>query len=114
MVASRRLKDNFSIIKEEDRPRLLAAKDEVERGLAEKKWALIAEAVKANGGDQYTVSPPWSLRNSYESPADQSQADNLNRQWKKLMVKEGLRPPPGIVDKDFQIAISEDEVGGEG
>jgi hypothetical protein len=28
------------------------------------------------------------------------------------MVKEGLRPPPGIVDPDFQIVISED--GGEG
>jgi hypothetical protein len=25
------------------------------------------------------------------------------------MVKEGLRPPPGIVDADFKIVISEDE-----
>lgn len=24
------------------------------------------------------------------------------------MVKEGLRPPPGIVDPDFNIAISDD------
>jgi hypothetical protein len=33
----------------------------------------------------------------------------LQRQYKKLMVKEGLRPPPGIVDADFKIVISEDE-----
>jgi hypothetical protein len=25
------------------------------------------------------------------------------------MVKEGLRPPPGIVDTDFRIHISEDD-----
>jgi hypothetical protein len=25
------------------------------------------------------------------------------------MVREGLRPPPGIVDRDFDIAISADE-----
>lgn len=25
------------------------------------------------------------------------------------MVKEGLRPPPGIVEPDFDIAISEDD-----
>lgn len=37
------------------------------------------------------------------------QPDNLQRQYKKLMVKEGLRPPPGIVDADFKIVISEDE-----
>lgn len=42
------------------------------------------------------------------------QPDNLQRQYKKLMVKEGLRPPPGIVDADFKITISEDEeLGGE-
>jgi hypothetical protein len=37
------------------------------------------------------------------------QPDNLQRQYKKLMAKEGLRPPPGIVDADFKIVISEDE-----
>ena len=41
-----------------------------------------------------------------------SQPDNLQRQYKKLMVKEGLRPPPGIVDPDFKVVISEDEEGG--
>jgi hypothetical protein len=25
------------------------------------------------------------------------------------MVKEGMRPPPGIVDPDFNIKISDDE-----
>jgi len=37
----------------------------------------------------------------------------LQRQYKKLMVKEGLRPPPGIVDPDFRVAISEDEDPGD-
>lgn len=52
----RRLKDNFSIIREEDRSRLLEAKDEVEKEMIEKKWSLIAEKVKESGGDEYTVS----------------------------------------------------------
>lgn len=41
--------------------------------------------------------------------ANRLQPDQLHRQWKKLMVREGLRPPPGIVDADFNIAISDDE-----
>lgn len=52
----RRLKDNFSIIKEEDRSRLLEAKDKVEREFNEMKWTLIAETIKREGGDLYTVS----------------------------------------------------------
>ena len=52
----RRLKDNFSIIKEEDRSRLLEAKDKVEREFNEMKWTLIAETIKKEGGDLYTVS----------------------------------------------------------
>jgi hypothetical protein len=52
----RRLKDNFSVIKEEDRPRLLAAKEEVEREMNEQKWTLIAEKVQADGGGGYSVS----------------------------------------------------------
>lgn len=39
------------------------------------------------------------------------QADNLQRQYKKMMVKEGLRPPPGVVDPDFNIVISDDDDG---
>jgi len=50
-----RLKDNFSIIKEEDRPHLLVAKDEVETSMAREKWMLIAEMVKNKGGDSYSV-----------------------------------------------------------
>jgi hypothetical protein len=52
----RRLKDNFSIIKEEDRARLLEAKDKVEKEFNEMKWTLIAETIKREGGDLYTVS----------------------------------------------------------
>lgn len=29
------------------------------------------------------------------------------------MLKEGLRPPPGIVDQDFGIAVSGDEAENE-
>lgn len=58
ILCSRRLKDNFSIIKEEDRPRLLEAKEKVEREMANMKWTLIADKVKASGGDQYTVILP--------------------------------------------------------
>lgn len=57
-VTRRRLKDNFSVIKEEHRPLLLAAKIEVEKEMAEKKWMLIAHRVKQSGGDSYTVSRP--------------------------------------------------------
>jgi hypothetical protein len=52
----RRLKDNFSVIKEEDRPRLLAAKEEVERDMNEQKWQLIADKVQVDGGGEYSVS----------------------------------------------------------
>jgi len=51
----RRLKDNFSIIKEEDRARLLEAKDKVEKEFNEMKWTLIAETIQKEGGDLYTV-----------------------------------------------------------
>lgn len=54
-MSQRRLKDNFSIIREEDRSRLLDAKDEVEKEQAEQKWELIAVKVRESGGDQYTV-----------------------------------------------------------
>jgi hypothetical protein len=56
MNPCRRLKDNFSIIKEEDRSRLLEAKDKVEKEFNEMKWTLIAETIKKEGGDLYTVS----------------------------------------------------------
>jgi hypothetical protein len=66
MNPCRRLKDNFSIIKEEDRSRLLEAKDKVEKEFNEMKWTLIAETIKKEGGDLYTVSciphPSYSTR----------------------------------------------------
>ena len=52
----RRLKDNFSIIKAEDRPKLLQAKDEVEAETNKLKWRLIADKIKQKGGGVYSVS----------------------------------------------------------
>jgi hypothetical protein len=83
----------------------------VEKDFNEMKWTLIAETIKQEGGDLYTVSC-IPIRATWPSVQEalliRHQPDNLQRQYKKLMVKEGLRPPPGIVDADFKIVISED------
>lgn len=55
MQNHRRLKDNFSIIREEDRGRLMKAKEEVEKEMHEKKWKIIAQKVQAAGGAEYSV-----------------------------------------------------------
>ena len=55
-MTHRRLKDNFSIIRAEDRPKLLQAKDEVEAEMNKVKWKLIADKMKQNGGGVYSVS----------------------------------------------------------
>jgi len=60
----RRLKDNFSVIKAEDRQLLLEAKDEVEAEMNAKKWQLVAERLKQKGGDEYSVSYYYTLSNS--------------------------------------------------
>lgn len=103
----RRLKDNFSIIEEADRPKLLEAKDEVELQMDQTKWGLIAEKLVQKGGGKYSVSRTFSAR-TRRRLANGIQADHLQRQYKKLMVREGMRPPPGIVDHDFDIEISDD------
>ncbi|KAK6439743.1 hypothetical protein LTR95_004045 [Oleoguttula sp. CCFEE 5521] len=87
----KRLRENFSTINEEDRPFLLDAKEEIETEWQAGKWGKIAKRVKEKGGEGY-------------------QADVLQRTWKKLMVAEGLRPPPGLIDPDWQIEVKE---GGE-
>lgn len=51
-----RLKDNFTNIKDEDNPKLLAAKEKVEAAFERNKWAMIADTVKKMGGDTYGVS----------------------------------------------------------
>lgn len=57
ILCYRRLKDNFSIIRAEDRPKLLQAKEEVEVEVQKLKWQLIRDKVKQKGGDaNYTVS----------------------------------------------------------
>ena len=55
-MQTRRLKDNFSIIRAEDRPKLMQAKDEVEAEMNKLKWKLIRDKVKQKGGGDYTVS----------------------------------------------------------
>lgn len=78
--------------------------------MAKEKWVLIAEIVKKKGGDSYSVSGFWSsTREKQRKTLTQSQPEQLQRQWKKLMVKEGFRPPPGVVDPDYDINISEDD-----
>lgn len=52
----RRLKDNFSVIEETDRPKLLEAKDEAELQMDQTKWKLIAEKLVQKGGGKYSVS----------------------------------------------------------
>lgn len=59
-MTHRRLKDNFSIIRAEDRPKLLQAKDEVEAEMNKVKWKLIADKMKQNGGGVYSVSHTFS------------------------------------------------------
>ena len=36
------------------------------------------------------------------------QPEQLQRQWKIMMTKEGLRKPPGIVDPDWDIKLPEE------
>jgi hypothetical protein len=66
------LKDNFSVIREEDRPRLLAAKEEIEREMTEQKWKLIADKVQEDGGprseEMLTIpgrSPPAPVQEAH-------------------------------------------------
>ena len=50
-----RLKTSFAVVKEEDCPRLLAAKRTVEDAFEKSKWAMIAETVQKLGGDEDEV-----------------------------------------------------------
>ncbi|KAF2723338.1 hypothetical protein K431DRAFT_311100 [Polychaeton citri CBS 116435] len=91
-----RLKDNFSTIQEEYQKVLLEVKREVEDQFALKKWDIIASEMK--GKCKARFNP-----------------DTLKRQYKKLMLKAGVRGPSeaqkqnGVVDPDFDIRVSEDE-----
>lgn len=51
-----RLKSNFTVVQEEDLPRLLEAKRSVEEAFERGKWGMVAEAVEKMGGTRYRVS----------------------------------------------------------
>jgi hypothetical protein len=72
------------------------------------KWKLIRDKVKQKGGGDYTVSYTSLYAGALRTFANDKQPDHLQRQYKKMMIREGIRPPPGIVDADFEIAISDD------
>ena len=65
--APRRLKSNFVVIREEDNPILIEAKQEVEAGFEREKWSLIAKAMEEKGTEAY-------------------RPDALSKQYKKLML----------------------------
>ena len=50
-----RMKNNFAVINEEDKARLLLAKREVEEHFEANKWDEIARVVVEHGGDEYEV-----------------------------------------------------------
>lgn len=83
-----RLKDNFTVIREEDNIKLIQAKQQVDAGFESSKWRLVGEAMKAKGTELY-------------------RPDVLQRQWKKLMAQadkivEG-KDPKEVDDEDFDL-----------
>jgi len=53
-----RMKDNFAVVRDEDKALLLVAKKEVEEEFEAEKWNRIARAVEAKGGVLYDVRNP--------------------------------------------------------
>ncbi|KAI7189039.1 hypothetical protein KC324_g6435 [Hortaea werneckii] len=85
-----RLKSNFTVVQEEDLPRLLEAKRSVEEAFEKGKWGMVAEAVEKMGGEKY-------------------RGDALQKQYKKMMLGQGVMPPSNVRDKDFEAELDEDE-----
>ncbi|KAI6866552.1 hypothetical protein KC343_g8605 [Hortaea werneckii] len=85
-----RLKSNFTVVQEEDLPRLLEAKRSVEEAFERGKWGMVAEAVEKMGGTRY-------------------RGDALQKQYKKMMLGQGVMPPPNVRDKDFEAELDEEE-----
>ena len=48
-----RLKSNFTVINEDDHPKLILCKQQVEAEFEAEKWSLIAKAMKARGTEEY-------------------------------------------------------------
>ncbi|RMY63084.1 hypothetical protein D0863_10746 [Hortaea werneckii] len=84
-----RLKSNFTVVQEEDLPRLLEAKRSVEEAFERGKWGMVAEAVEKMGGTRY-------------------RGDALQKQYKKMMLGQGVMPPPNVRDKDFEAELDEE------
>ncbi|KAI6801896.1 hypothetical protein KC363_g8235 [Hortaea werneckii] len=87
-----RLKSNFTVVQEEDLPRLLEAKRSVEEAFEKGKWGMVAEAVEKMGGEKY-------------------RGDALQKQYKKMMLGQGVMPPSNVKDKDFEAELDEEEWG---
>ncbi|KAI7017896.1 hypothetical protein KC318_g2643 [Hortaea werneckii] len=85
-----RLKSNFTVVQEEDLPRLLEAKRSVEEAFEKGKWGMVAEAVEKMGGGKY-------------------RGDALQKQYKKMMLGQGVMPPSNVKDKDFEADLDEEE-----
>ncbi|KAI7082497.1 hypothetical protein KC356_g8324 [Hortaea werneckii] len=85
-----RLKSNFTVVQEEDLPRLLEAKRSVEEAFEKGKWGMVAEAVEKMGGEKY-------------------RGDALQKQYKKMMLGQGVMPPSNVKDKDFEAELDEEE-----
>ncbi|KAI7025083.1 hypothetical protein KC332_g18311 [Hortaea werneckii] len=85
-----RLKSNFTVVQEEDLPRLLEAKRSVEEAFEKGKWGMVAEAVEKMGGMRY-------------------RGDALQKQYKKMMLGQGVMPPSNVRDKDFEAELDEEE-----
>lgn len=79
-----RLKSNFTSVRPEDNPLLLLAKRQVEASFEAQKWDLVAQVVREKGGDVYAGVV-------------------LQRQYKKLMVQQGVVPPEGVRDGDWEL-----------
>ncbi|RMY81271.1 hypothetical protein D0862_12411 [Hortaea werneckii] len=85
-----RLKSNFTVVQEEDLPRLLEAKRSVEEAFEKGKWGMVAEAVEKMGGEKYG-------------------GDALQKQYKKMRLGQGIMPPLNVKDKDFEAELDEEE-----
>lgn len=86
-----RLKSNFTVIREEDHAKLLEAKREVEESFENQKWDLVARVVKEKGGETYAGVV-------------------LQRGYKKMMMSgQGVAPPPGVRDADFDVEMPDGE-----
>ncbi|EMC96835.1 hypothetical protein BAUCODRAFT_491041 [Baudoinia panamericana UAMH 10762] len=79
-----RMMINFTVIKEEDKPKMLEAKQEIEREFEEVKWEKIAERVAEKGGDAY-------------------KGGAICRLYKKIMAEANIMPPEGVRDGDFEV-----------